>query len=157
MCARGGFTLTAPPHVIDLLRETLRIARALAKRPISLGTCPLAMAAHFVEVWKAHVKERMTKRNRILARDGHRCQVPGCSRPAAHRHHVEYRSHGGSDDDSNFICLCAAHHLFGIHEGRMRVTGKARRRWSGNSVSAADGRKRRSREYRQTAISRCVE
>jgi hypothetical protein len=125
MCARGSFTLTAPPHVIDLLKETLRMARALAKRAISLGTCLLAMAAHFVEVWKAHVKERMTKRNRILARDGHRCQVPGCSRPAAHRHHVEYRSHGGSDDDSNFICLCAAHHLFGIHEGRMRVTGKA--------------------------------
>jgi hypothetical protein len=67
----------------------------------------------------------MTKRNRILARDRHRCQVPGCSRPAAHRHHIEYRSHGGSDDDSNQICLCAAHHLFGIHEGRMRVTGKA--------------------------------
>ena len=125
MCARGGFTVTAPPHVFDLLKDTLRRARALANRSISLGTCLLEMAAHFVAVWKAHVKERMAKRNRILARDHHRCQVPGCSRPAAHRHHIEYRSHGGSDEEPNQICLCAAHHLFGIHEERMRVTGKA--------------------------------
>ena len=125
MCARGGFTVMAPAHVFDLLKETLGMARALAKRAISLGTCLLEMATHFVKVWKAHVKERMTKRTRIFARDRHRCQVPGCSRPATQRHHVEFRSHGGSDDESNQISLCAAHHLFGIHEGRMRVTGNA--------------------------------
>jgi len=67
----------------------------------------------------------MTKRKRILLRDRHRCQVPGCSRPAAHVHHIEYRAHGGNNDESNLLCLCAAHHLFGIHENRMRVTGKA--------------------------------
>jgi hypothetical protein len=83
------------------------------------------LAGHFAEVWKAHVKEKMTKRKRVLIRDRHRCQVPGCSRPAAHVHHIEYRSQGGSNDDPNLLCLCAAHHLFGIHEGRMRVTGKA--------------------------------
>jgi hypothetical protein len=105
--------------------EALRMARALAKRTISLGTCLLGLAAHFAEVWKAHVKEKMTKRNRIFARDRHRCQVPGCSRAAVHQHHIEYRSHGGSDDESNQIGVCAAHHLFGIHEGRMRVTGRA--------------------------------
>ncbi|MGZ6126093.1 MAG: hypothetical protein ACXWLR_14085, partial [Myxococcales bacterium] len=42
-----------------------------------------------------------------------------------HQHHVEFRSQGGSDDDSNQPSLCAAHHLFGIHDERMRVTGKA--------------------------------
>jgi hypothetical protein len=125
MCARGAFTLTAPRHVIDLLKATLRMARALAKRAISLGTCLFETAAHFTEVWKAHVKETMTKRNRIFARDRHRCQVPGCSRPAVHQHHIEFVSQGGSDDDSNKISVCAAHHLFGIHEGRMRVTGRA--------------------------------
>jgi len=125
MCARRSFSVTAPPHIIDLLKDTLRMGRAFAKRAISLGTCLLNLAAHFAEVWKAHVKERMTKRNRILARDRHRCQVPGCSRRAAHLHHIEYRSQGGSDDESNQICLCAAHHLYGIHEGRMRVSGKA--------------------------------
>jgi len=77
-----------------------------------------------------------------LFRDRHRCQVPGCSRPAAHVHHIEYRAHGCNNDESNLLCLCAAHHLFGIHENRMQVTGKAphelvwefglRRRWGAN-------------------------
>jgi hypothetical protein len=118
MCARGDFMVTAPPDVLDLLKETFRMVRALAKQAISL-------AAYFVEVWKAHVKERMTKQDPIFARDRHRCRVPGCSRPAVHRHHIEFRSQGGSDDDSNRLSLCAAHHLFGIHESRMRVTGTA--------------------------------
>jgi len=125
MCARGTFTLTVPAHVADLLNDTLKMVRALAKRAISLGLCLVEMAGHFVVVWRAHVKERMTKRNRILARDHHRCQVPGCSRPAVQLHHIEFRSHGGSDDESNQLCVCAAHHLFGIHEERMHVTGKA--------------------------------
>ena len=125
MCARGTFTITASPDVFDLLKGTLRAFRALLEGGISLGECLVELAEHYTEVWKAHVKERMTKRKRILARDRHRCQVPGCSRPAAHVHHLEFRSHGGSDDDSNLLCLCAAHHLFGIHEERMRVTGKA--------------------------------
>src|SRR6185369_2496574 len=112
MCARGAFTVTAPAHVIDLLKATLRMGRALANQAISLGTCILEIAAHFIEVWKAHVKERKTKRDRIFARDGHRCLVQGCSRAAVQRHHIEFASQGGSDDDWNKISLCAAHHLF---------------------------------------------
>src|SRR5439155_24209322 len=71
----------------------------------------------------------------------------GCSRPAAHLHHIEYRAHGGSNDESNLLCLCAAHHLFGIHDERMRVTGKApdelvwefglRRGWTQTAVPCA--------------------
>jgi hypothetical protein len=144
MCAQGIFTVTAPPDVFDLLKETLGMVRALAKRSISLGMCLVEMAEHFIAVWKAHLKIRMTKRMRILGRDRHRCQVPGCSRPAAHVHHVEYRSQGGSNDESNLLCLCAAHHLFGIHEERMRVSGTApdkliwefglRRSWAATAV-----------------------
>jgi hypothetical protein len=125
MCAHEVFTLIAPPDIFDLLKDTLRMARAIAKRSISLGMCLVEMAEHFVVVWKAHVKDRMTKRKRIFARDRHRCQVPGCSRPAVQQHHLEFRSHGGSDDESNQLSLCAAHHLFGIHDQRMSVTGKA--------------------------------
>jgi hypothetical protein len=144
MCAQRIFSVTAPPDVFDLLKETLGMVRALAKRSISLGMCLVEMAEHFVAVWKAHLKIRMTKRMRILGRDRHRCQVPGCSRPAAHVHHVEYRSQGGSNDESNLLCLCAAHHLFGIHEERMRVSGTApdkliwefglRRSWAATAV-----------------------
>jgi hypothetical protein len=101
------------------------MARALAKRSISPGTCLVEIAEHFVAVWKAHLKPRKRKRMRIFDRDRFRCQVRGCSRPAAHLHHIEFRSRGGSDDESNQLCVCAAHHLYGIHEERMRVTGTA--------------------------------
>ncbi|HTO96419.1 MAG TPA: HNH endonuclease signature motif containing protein [Myxococcales bacterium] len=125
MCARGIFTITAPPGVFDLLRETLSMARALAGQAIALGKCLVELAEHFVAVWKAHIKLRRTKRMRIFGRDRYRCQVPGCSRPAMHLHHIEYRSHGASDDEENLLCLCTAHHLFGIHQERMRVSGTA--------------------------------
>jgi hypothetical protein len=67
----------------------------------------------------------MTRQPKIFARGRHRCQVPGCRRPAVHSHHIEFRSHGGSDDPNNQIGLCAVHHLRGIHDGLLRVTGKA--------------------------------
>jgi len=35
------------------------------------------------------------------------------------------RSHGGSDDPSNRISLCAAHHLNGVHMGWIKVSGTA--------------------------------
>jgi hypothetical protein len=54
-----------------------------------------------------------------------RLQVPGCSRAAAHAHHVVFRSAGGSDDDSNLVSLCAAHHLHGVHAGHVHVSGRA--------------------------------
>ena len=125
MCARGIFTLSMPMHVAELLKDAFRALRAAAKRWLSLGECLMRMAAHFAETWKGHLKEVMTAHRRIRARDGHFCQAPGCSRPAAHAHHIEFRAQGGSDDPSNLVSLCAAHHLFGIHDGRMRVTGTA--------------------------------
>ena len=90
MCARGTFTVSAAPSIFDLIKDALRALRTLAKRSVSLGMCLVELAGHFVAVWKAHVKDRMTKRKRILIRDRHRCQVPGCSRPAVHLHHIEY-------------------------------------------------------------------
>src|SRR5207253_10963845 len=93
-----AFTVTMPPHIIDLLQDSFRALRAEAKRWMSIGQCLVRMAEHFAEVWKEHVREIKTARRRILARDRHRCQVPGCSRPAMHLHHIEFRAHGGSDD-----------------------------------------------------------
>jgi hypothetical protein len=148
MCARGTFGVVLPRHITELLKDTFRAIRAIAKRWLSAGEYLLELATHFVEVWKAHVRRiRMTRRQRILARGRHRCQVPGCSRPAVHSHHIEFLSQGGSDDDENQIGLCAAHHLRGIHDGLMRVTGKApdelvwefglRRSWAATAVLLA--------------------
>jgi hypothetical protein len=61
----------------------------------------------------------------VVARDRGFCQVPGCSRAAAHAHHVLFRSLGGEDVEENLVALCAAHHLHGVHLGWVRVFGKA--------------------------------
>jgi hypothetical protein len=65
-------------------------------------------------------------RDPIFERDGWRCCVPGCSsRRNLHDHHVLFRSHGGDNARDNRITVCAAHHLHGIHDGRIRAYGRA--------------------------------
>jgi hypothetical protein len=61
----------------------------------------------------------------VLKRNDGKCQVPGCSLPARHIHHIRYRSRGGVKAPWNEIALCVPHHLHGIHEGRLTVTGRA--------------------------------
>jgi 5-methylcytosine-specific restriction endonuclease McrA len=102
-----------------------RAARTASNRWLSAGECLVALAEHFIETWRAQLKQANTLQRRIRARYRHFCQVPGCSRAAVHAHHIKPRSQGGSDDPENLISLCAAHHLHGIHGGRMRVTGTA--------------------------------
>jgi 5-methylcytosine-specific restriction endonuclease McrA len=52
-------------------------------------------------------------RQRILARDGYRCQLrlPGCTGRATHVDHIVPRGVGGTDDDSNRRAACAACNL----------------------------------------------
>ena len=55
---------------------------------------------------KAHHKA--AHNNKVLERDGYRCQVPGCSnRRNIHAHHLKFRSRGGSDAIQNLLCLLA--------------------------------------------------
>lgn len=44
----------------------------------------------------------------IAERDNYECQL--CGRPASDVHHILFRSHGGSDDSRNLICLCRKCH-----------------------------------------------
>ncbi len=125
MCARGTFSVWMTVSVAEAVKAAFRAARAAAKRWLAAAECLVAMAKQFTETWKAHLKQANTLQRRVRARDGHRCQVPGCSRAAVHAHHIIPRSQGGTDDPENLVSLCAAHHLYGIHGGRMRVTGTA--------------------------------
>ena len=62
----------------------------------------------------------------VIARDGYRCMVPGCtSRRNLQDHHVEFRSAGGSDEPDNRVTLCAFHHLRCLHAGFLRIAGRA--------------------------------
>jgi hypothetical protein len=65
------------------------------------------------------------KRERIIARDQHRCAVPGCrSKKHLDVHHIKHREHGGGHEDSNLITLCSGHHR-AHHEGRLAIDGLA--------------------------------
>jgi hypothetical protein len=125
MSARGEFEAWVPRRVAGLLALVFAGVRKEAGRWLSPGDCLVEVAKHCRTVWKASQAERNTVQKRVLERDRWLCRVPGCSRAAAQVHHIEYRSHGGSDDPANLVSLCAAHHLHGVHIGAIRVSGKA--------------------------------
>jgi hypothetical protein len=125
MCARGELDLRVPRRVGLLLRAAFGAARGVAGHWLGPGECLERMAEHFVASWRAALAGRSSPQRRALARDGGLCQVPGCSRAAAHAHHVRYRSLGGGDEDHNLTSLCAAHRLHGVHRGWVKVRGRA--------------------------------
>jgi len=125
ICARGELELRVPSRVYGLLGLAIRTAQKAEGRWISNSKCLRRIAEHCIGVWKAMLKQRSTVQRRVLKRDRGFCQVPGCSRPAAHAHHIVHRSQGGSDDASNLVSLCVAHHLHGVHDGHIRVSGQA--------------------------------
>ena len=76
-------------------------------------------------------------RRRVLARDGHRCQAPGCTNTRfLEVHHITPRSRGGSNAASNLITLCAACHR---HTHRYGVSLPTNRR--GNDQGNRGGAK----------------
>jgi 5-methylcytosine-specific restriction endonuclease McrA len=125
MCERRELGLALPRRVALLLRAAVRAAREAAGRWLTHGEALAAVADHFVATWGDARPDRSTAARRALARDRGLCQVPGCSRPAVHAHHVVYRSRGGTDDAHNLVGLCGPHHLHGVHRGFVRVTGRA--------------------------------
>jgi len=59
---------------------------------------------------------RPTLRRQVLARDGHRCQAPGCRATRfLEVHHREPRWRGGRNSAANLITLCAGCHRL-LHE-----------------------------------------
>jgi hypothetical protein len=69
-------------------------------------------------------RQRVTPRLRAqaLARDRHRCAVPGCRSTNLDAHHDHELSKGGKNLLSNLIALCEGHHL-ALHEGALVMEG----------------------------------
>jgi hypothetical protein len=116
--------VSLPRRVAVLLAAVVRSVRDQFGRLLPVGTCLAVVASHFVEIWKHFLTRRRTRAQQVLERDGF-CLTPGCSRPAAQSHHVEFRSRGGSDDLGNQGGECPFHHLGCIHGGHLAVTGQA--------------------------------
>jgi hypothetical protein len=64
-------------------------------------------------------------RRQVLARDHHRCTVPGC-RAARNLdvHHIQFRSDGGGNELSNLLTVCSGHHAL-LHAGQLIIRGEA--------------------------------
>jgi hypothetical protein len=125
MCARGELETVVPRRVRVLVDAVVRTARQAERRWLKSGECLGVAAEHFVATWESLLPRRRTPHQRILERDRGRCQVPGCSRAAAHAHHVRFKSAGGVDAGWNLVSLCAGHHLHGVHLGWITVQGEA--------------------------------
>jgi hypothetical protein len=119
--------------VAVLLAAAVQSVRDVFGRLLSTGTCLAILAAYFFETWKHVMKRRKTRPQRVRERDEGFCQVPGCSRPANHSHHVEFRSRGGSDDSGRRLCVPSP----AVHPRRAPDRGRP---GAGRAHVAAEGR-----------------
>jgi HNH endonuclease len=131
----------APQDIAALWHQAMRAARAILTAEDEHSAVAGALAANtdhagapppdwrcaeriltaFIDSWSVRADPAWRRHHRIFERDAWRCRVPGCSsRRNLQVHHVVFRSQGGSDEDANLAVLCAAHHLQGIHRGRVR-------------------------------------
>jgi hypothetical protein len=74
---------------------------------------------------RAHKTIPPAVRRKVLERDGHCCQTPGCGRELfTVIHHIEPVALGGTDDPHKLITLCWNCHDL-VHQGTLTVKGEA--------------------------------
>ncbi|MCE7872142.1 HNH endonuclease, partial [bacterium CPR1] len=124
-------TLSLRVRVSEEVLSVLEAAEAAA-RAHGAEDCSAALRfflAGFLATWKKADRQMRSRTRRIMESCDYRCQVPGCTRRAfLHQHHLEFRSHGGGDEDANLAGVCDVHHQGHLHGGTM----KARREQSGS-------------------------
>jgi hypothetical protein len=118
-------SVSMPRRIAALLAAAVHTVRERVHRLLPIWKCLSIIASHFTETWEPAVQPARTRAQKVRERDQGSCQVPGCSHAAAHAHHVEFRSRGGSDDLENLVSMCSWHHLRGVHGGYLRVVGQA--------------------------------
>lgn len=129
--AADRIRLWGPTEAMELVRESIASAQAWSKangREIDEGSALKLTAVYFLLLWKEHEKARGRRRPRarvlsILRKDG-RCEMPRCTNPVEHLHHLKFRSRGGGDEVTNILGVCSKHHG-AIHAGLIRVTGRS--------------------------------
>ncbi|MBI1951700.1 MAG: DUF222 domain-containing protein [Acidobacteria bacterium] len=115
----------APPDVAGLWHLAVRACREAAGTHLREWECLLIFIQEMRDTWENPGDSDWRRRYRILERDGWRCKVPGCtSRSHLNAHHIIFRSHQGDNDEGNLVTLCG-HHQAGIHQRRVRCSGRA--------------------------------
>lgn len=135
----GRYHVWTPEDAAKTIREAIHCCRALyADRKgkedhayLDEGQALAQIARHFVHTWIDHFqrwwKSLSKERREVLLRQRGLCNVPGCSCPAGHVHHIEFRSRGGGNEVENLIALCILHHQYAVHRGHLLVVGEAGR------------------------------
>ncbi len=86
----------------------------------------LALLEDFAATWDNPAGFPQRDKDAVYERAGFRCQAPGCTRRCnIEDHHLVYRSHQGSDQLWNQLCLCRFHHHQGEHGFFARCRGRA--------------------------------
>lgn len=105
-----------------------QFARAYRKRgeEVSVGVALLALLEDYALTWDDPAAFPKRRWHLTYVRDGWRCMAPGCtSRRRMDAHHIDYRSHQGSNELWNLLTLCRYHHQQGEHGGYAQVRGEA--------------------------------
>ena len=124
--ARHRIVFHAPPDVARLWRSAIESCRAAAGTHLREWECLLVFIQEMRDTWENPDDPGWRQRYRILERDGWLCKAPGCtSRSHLNAHHIIFRSHLGDDDEENLVTLCIGHHQAGLHEARIRCSGRA--------------------------------
>jgi hypothetical protein len=126
--AKGEAAVSGPAAMMDELWEAIELCQHLATES-GEGWIPPAealrrIARHYLETWWGHVLLPEGPLAELWERKDGLCWFPGCTRAAAHGHHIVFASHGGADDPWNRLPACVFHHLNSIHGGWARVTGR---------------------------------
>jgi hypothetical protein len=137
----GGFatvTISMPVEVLEMWNDAYELAERISGSELEkwqvlepalaefLGTqLPIAAEGGGYE-GDGHGEDGLPPelRNAVFDRDGWQCVFPGCTmRKMLDPHHIVFRSHGGTDDLENVICLCRMHHGL-VHRGICHITGR---------------------------------
>jgi hypothetical protein len=110
-------------HLRDEARQAL--GEANPGRRVRDEDVLLSVAAAFLETHLPAWLREVRHGDPVAVRERFRCAIPGCTSRGGSAHHIRFRSQGGSDEMSNLVFVCFAHHIEGIHRGRLRVHGRA--------------------------------
>ena len=136
----GGFasvTISMPVEILEMWHDAYELVERLSgaeleKRQVLEASLAELLGTHLPIAKENGASTYETEdekglpasvRDAVLDRDGWACKFPACTmRKLLDVHHIEYRSHLGSDEMGNLISLCRIHHGL-IHRGICSMSG----------------------------------
>ena len=107
--------------------ECERTTVATSRGDLELGRAEREKAACDSQVIeqekRSHSVIPPSRRREVMARDGHRCQAPGCPNTRfLEVHHIKPQAKGGGSELQNLVTLCSAcHRLWHEHGGSLQI------------------------------------